>query len=95
LKATTVIFEGQEEAAEELSFDAQKEGWAEYAVEDGTTIKMKNLVARVFRLINRTKPDGSPFYVLEGMAVVTVINPNAIITVSQPVQQIQRPGKGN
>ena len=92
MKTTTIVFEGQEEAAEELNFEAQKEGWAEYTVEGGAIIKMKNLVARVFRLINRTKPDGSPFYVLEGMAVVTVINPNAIITVNQPAQQLV---KGN
>lgn len=95
MKATTIVFEGREEAAEEISFEAQKEGWAEYALEDGSIIKMKNLVARVFRLVNRTKPDGSPFYVLEGMAAVTVINPDATITVSEPVQRVQQPGRGN
>jgi hypothetical protein len=96
LKAATVIFEGKEEAAEELSFEAQKEGWAEYSVEGGVTIKTKNLVARVFRLLNKTKPDGSPFYVLEGMTVVTVIDPNLVITVSQAAQQpVQQPAKGN
>jgi hypothetical protein len=92
VKSATIIFEGREEAAEELNFETAKEGWSEYALEGGVTIKMKNLVSRVFRLLNRTKPDGSPFYVLEGMSVLTVINPDAIITVSPSVQQ---PAKGN
>lgn len=92
MKRATVVFEGQEEAAEELDFEAAKEGWAEYAVEGGVTIKMKHIVSRVFRLLNKTKPDGTPFYIIEGAAVLTVVNPGAIITVSQSAQQ---PGKGN
>ncbi|MGP8244795.1 MAG: hypothetical protein ACLQVN_09790 [Bryobacteraceae bacterium] len=92
MRPAIVVFEGREEAAEELNFETAKEGWSEYALEGGVTIKMKNLVSRVFRLLNRTKPDGSPFYVLEGMAVLTVVNPNAVVTVSQSTQQ---PAKEN
>jgi hypothetical protein len=92
LKPAKVIFEGREEAAEEVDFEAAKEGWAEYAIEGGITIKMKHVVSRVFRLLNKTKPDGTPFYVIEGAAIVTVVNPGAIITVSQAAQQ---PAKGN
>jgi hypothetical protein len=87
MKSATVVFDGAMEAAEELDFEAVKEGWAEYAVEGGVTIKMKNVVSRVFKLLNRTKPDGSPFYVLEGAAVVTTFNPSVAIIVNQSTQQ--------
>ena len=86
------MFEGQEEAAEELDFEVVKETWSDYAIEGGATIKMKNVVSRVFRLLNKAKPDGSAFYVIEGASVVTVINPGAVIIVNQ---QAQQPVKGN
>jgi hypothetical protein len=86
-----VNFEGNEEDAVELSFDA-REAWSEYSLEDGTVLKLKNVISRVFRLLNKTKPDGSPVFILEGTAVVTSILPNAVIKVSQQVSGL---GKEN
>jgi hypothetical protein len=87
-----VNFEGKEEAAEELSFETAREGWSEYSLEDGTVLKLKNVVSRIFRLLNRKKPDGSPFLILEGTAVVTSFTPSSIVTVAQATSQ---PGKEN
>jgi hypothetical protein len=68
-------FEGKVERAIEINFDIKTEGWSTYSLSDGTVIKMKNVTSRVIKLLDRTKPDGSPFYILEGVAVVTTINP--------------------
>ncbi|MGD1103503.1 MAG: hypothetical protein ABSA59_15745 [Terriglobia bacterium] len=68
-------FEGKQERAVELDFDVKSEGWSTYSLEDGTVIKMKNVTSRVLKLLDRVKEDGSPFYILEGVAVVTTIKP--------------------
>jgi hypothetical protein len=74
-KVVHITFEGKEERAEDLNFDAEKEGWSNYRLSDGTLIKLKNVVSRILKLLDRTKDDGSPFYVLEGTAILTTINP--------------------
>ncbi len=68
-------FEGKQERAIEIHFDTRTEGWSTYNLEDGTVIKMKNVTSRVLKLLDRVKEDGSPFYILEGVTVVTTIKP--------------------
>lgn len=75
---TRIVFEGKSVPAVELKFETQSEGWSTSTLEDGATVKLKNVVSRVLRLLDRTKDDGSPFYVLEGTAVVTTIQPVAM-----------------
>jgi hypothetical protein len=70
-----VNFEGAEVPAEEVEFEIEREGWSVYVLEDGTRIKMKNIVARVFRLIDRYKEDGEPLYLLHGSPVISSIVP--------------------
>jgi hypothetical protein len=70
-------FEGKQERAVEISFDVKSEGWSTYILEDGTVIKMKTVTSRVMKLLDRVREDGSPFYVLEGVAVVTTIKPES------------------
>jgi len=70
-------FEGKQERAVEIHFDAEAEGWSTYRLEDGTVIKMKNVTSRVLKLLDRVREDGSPFYVLEGVAVTTTIKPES------------------
>lgn len=50
---------------EELDFDIVKEDWSEYQLSDGTYMKMKTVVLKVFWVLddqgNRTyTPDGDP-----------------------------------
>jgi hypothetical protein len=90
VKTISINFEGQDERAEEMSFETEREGWSNYALEDGTVLKMKNVVSRIFRLLDKRKPDGAPIYVLEGTAVVTTLVPDSVITVSSPAEQPQR-----
>jgi len=71
----TVRFEGQDIPAEEMEFEVEKEGWSVYLLSDGTRIKMKNIVARVLRLVDRYKEDGEPLYLLQGSPVISSIVP--------------------
>lgn len=73
MNTVTVTFEGKEERAVELEFEPQKEGWSSYVLPEGTMIKLKHVVTRVFKLIDRAKDDGSPLYVLEGQVIVTTV----------------------
>lgn len=63
-KATEVEFQGEKIPAEELDFEIEKEPWAVYRLEDGTVLRLKQVLVRVART-NRYKPDGEPIYVFE------------------------------
>lgn len=70
-----ITFQGNVERAEDIGFEAT-EAWSNYRLEDGTVIKLKNVVSRILRLLDRTRDDGSPFYVVEGSAILTTILPS-------------------
>jgi hypothetical protein len=74
-KVITLTFQGKPERAEEIGFESA-ENWSEYRLSDGSAIKMKNVVSRILRLLDRKREDGSPFYVVEGTAVLTTVLPS-------------------
>jgi len=74
-KVINITFQGKQERAEELAFEAA-ENWSEYRLADGSTIKLKNVVSRILRLVDRKRDDGSPFFVVEGSAILTTILPS-------------------
>jgi hypothetical protein len=49
--------------AEELEFEAQKEPWTVYKLEDGTVFKVKQNLVNIYRLIGRFDPTGDPLYI--------------------------------
>jgi len=46
---------------EELDFEAVKEPWAEYQLEDGTVFQLKPVLIKIVRTEN-IHPDGSPVF---------------------------------
>ena len=64
-KRTQVEYEGRTVAAEELEFEAEKEPWTVYKLEDGTTIKFKQALAKICKIPGVYKPDGEPIYVFQ------------------------------
>ena len=56
--------------AEELEFEAEKEPWSVYKLEDGTIFKTKQALASIYRIKDKFRPDGDPIYVFKmaGMA---------------------------
>ncbi len=67
-----VKFNGSDVSAEEVEFEAVREGWSDLKLDDGTRIKLKHVATRVFRLVDKTNDDGTPIYVLEGASILTV-----------------------
>jgi hypothetical protein len=61
-----VEYEGKKVAAEQLEFTAKiPEPWAIYEVEDGTQVKIKPILTKVFRIIDQYLPNGDPVYGLQ------------------------------
>lgn len=47
------------------------EPWSEYTLEDGHTLRIKQIVTKIIKL-DETDPLGNPVYVSEGQAVMSV-----------------------
>ncbi len=60
--------------AEEVEFEAEKEGWNTYILHDGTTLKLRTLLAEVLKVEGEYAPDGNPVYFVNAS---TVLNTNA------------------
>ena len=86
MKTCEVKFQGKTEPAEEQEFRVNQEGWSVYTLDDGTEIKLKHIATRVLKLLDRTKDDGNPIYVIEGQVITTTIHPGQIIDVAPSVQ---------
>ena len=63
---------GQSVEVEKMSFDAIKEAWCLYRLEDGTTFKMKPVVMDVFRLPTLDPVTGYPQLMIQTANVVSV-----------------------
>ena len=72
-----IEFEGRQVEADDLEFKADKEDWNSYTAEDGAVIKLKHVTAKIYRLVDRTKEDGSPMYVVCGTALLTTTPPSS------------------
>jgi hypothetical protein len=66
-----VEFEGKMVPAEELDFEGQKEPWSVYKLEDGTVFKVKQNLVNIYKLIDRTSPNGDPIYIFKVAGVTS------------------------
>jgi hypothetical protein len=71
-KRTTVEFEGQMVAAEELECVDEKTPWSLFKLEDGTLLKAKQSLVNIYRLVDKFKPDGEPIYVFKMAGMMNV-----------------------
>ncbi|HLI46873.1 MAG TPA: hypothetical protein VKU94_06755 [Geobacterales bacterium] len=58
---------------EDVDFQVVKEEWNEYKLSDGTTLKVKLVLAGVKRL-KKYQPDGKPIYIINATNVVRVVD---------------------
>jgi len=54
---------------------ASKDGWSEYTLDDGSTIRLKALLLDTKRAIGQYSPDGNPLYIFQFAVVNQVIAP--------------------
>jgi hypothetical protein len=73
----TIEFGGEQVPADELEFKTEKEDWNSYLAEDGVTVKLKHVVAKIYRLVDKQHADGSPVYVVAGNVLLTKTEPQA------------------
>ena len=73
----TVDFQGRKVQGTEVGFDTMREEWNEYALRDGTSLKVKTVLTSVVRLNGEHDPQGDPVYLVRSNnQVVCVEVPN-------------------
>lgn len=72
----TISFQGQQVEAIEVKFKAIREDWNEYDLEDGTTVRMKTVVAEVLRVPEHFDNEGNPVYVVKSAHLLAVKAPD-------------------
>lgn len=65
-----ISHDGETVRAYELEFTTEADNWGEYRTEEGYRIKMRSVVARIYRLIDKFHEDGSPVHILHGSVVL-------------------------
>ena len=70
---------GQEFMAEEVEFESESaEKWNTYILQDGTTLKLKTVLAEVLRVEGQYAPNGDPMYTVNAQIVVNTNSPDSL-----------------
>ncbi|MDP2954107.1 MAG: hypothetical protein Q8O76_12415 [Chloroflexota bacterium] len=67
---------GKEFDAIEVKFRTLKEEWNEYDLDDGSTVKMKTIVAEILRLEGQYDNEGNPAYYIKSGNIVVAKSPD-------------------
>ena len=66
-------FQGNDVIATELKFTTAYEEWNEYKCEDGSIVRMKTVVAKIYRTDRKNTQTGEPVYVVRSSNIVDVV----------------------
>ncbi|AIA31974.1 hypothetical protein [Leptospirillum ferriphilum] len=55
-----------------------KENWADYTLDDGTTIKLRPIVSDIYRVENEYDMEGNPLYVVKSANMMAVTSPEEL-----------------
>lgn len=70
---------GNEEViVEEIEFEVEREAWNTYVLGDGTTMKIKAVLAEVLRVDGKYAPNGDPLYVVNATPLVSTNSPEQL-----------------
>lgn len=64
--------------AEEIEFETDREAWNTYTLHDGTTLKVKAVLAEVLRVEGMYQQTGEPVYTVNASIVVSSSSPDAL-----------------
>ena len=76
MREVEIPYEGETVKAQELDFTTEADNWGQYKTEQGFEIRMRNVVSRVYRLVDKTRDDGSPIHVLMGSVIMDTSIPS-------------------
>jgi hypothetical protein len=69
----------QEFMAEEIEFESEgAEKWNTYVLHDGTTLKVKAVLADVLRVDGHYAPNGDPVYTINAQMIVATNAPDSL-----------------
>ncbi len=71
----TINFGGRQVEATPIEANQSSERWNEYFLEDGTILKMKLVLKKVFRVDGEFDAEGNPVYVMQSTNVTSVSAP--------------------
>ena len=74
----TINMGGRQVQATPIDVNQSSERWDEYFLEDGTVLKMKLVLKKVFRVDGEHDEEGNPVYVMQSTNVTTVSAPNEL-----------------
>jgi hypothetical protein len=73
-----INFQGRMVEAEIVDFEADKEQWSTYILQDGSSLKVKAVVTEVARLEGVFAPNGDPVYMIQASQVLHVNAPDSL-----------------
>ena|ERR1700733_8447263 len=73
-----VNFQGQSVDAEVIEFEPEREQWSTYILHDGSTMKIKAVVAEILRLQGVFTPNGDPIYMVQAQQILHVNAPDSL-----------------
>jgi hypothetical protein len=65
----------EEVTAELIDFEIEREGWNTYILGDGTSLKLKAVLAEVLRVDDHYAPNGDPLYVVNATPIIATAAP--------------------
>ena len=71
----TMDYQGRKVIGQKVNFDIDKENWNSYSLEDGTTIRMRSVVAQIIRL-EEYNNEGEPIYLVTSTNVLATDVPD-------------------
>lgn len=71
----TINMGGRQVQATPIDVNQSSERWNEYFLEDGTVLKMKLVLKKVFRVDGEFDEEGNPVYVMQSTNVTSVSAP--------------------
>jgi len=69
-KRLVTIAPGVQAEAVEVPIIAQNEVWSTYTLEDGSNIRLKHAVVRIYKLLDKFNGDGDPIYMAHSQPIV-------------------------
>ncbi len=72
----TINMGGRQVQATPVEINQSSERWNEYLLEDGTVLKMKLVLKKVYKVDGEYDEEGNPVYVMQSTNVTAVNSPN-------------------
>lgn len=69
-----VKYKDKEAEGTEVSFSVIQQDWNEYALNDGTTLRVSTVMTAVLRVEGEYSGNGDPVYVVQSQNIVTASN---------------------